>query len=472
MTPNGMTQAGVQRVNQYPKGGLLKRLFRIELRAEAVVNLDDVIGAVDPRIYGQAVLDLKDYGWLGTEQDADLEALFQALHPPICRFAVGKFENVADRAAVDAYLKGCEQVGAQAFLSFDIDTLSAEDAANWVKHYDGAGSQKGQLWGLRIEAGDLSALDCIRKIQPIITAMRAVNSEIQLAIAGKAILPGDPQDAEGWTRTMLAGVGDQIDYLALSLSYPDKLGLQDPTDPEQWHHSLLSAPHGVEEMIQRMGEVIRDAVPGHKIGLVLDGFSINSLAGEGGTLQDALFVAGMLNVFQRQCDWVKVACLAQGADWPQLIVKPKGKSTFPTPLYFPYLLYHWMEPELLSLAYWSPVFQAQALGGNIRERNQVPFIDITATRSPDGRRVVLGITNRSPLRQAKVMVNLKGAGNRKFRVVEAQLLSGPDALASNTADAPKRVSVRPIKAPRLRFAWLDLALPPASLMVVVLEKKR
>ena len=154
-----------------------------------------------------------------------------------------------------------------------------------------------------------------------------------------------------------------------------------------------------------------------------------------------------------------------------MIVQPEGHSAFPTPLYFPYLLYQTMESQLLSLAYWSPVFQAQALGGNIRERNQVPFIDITATRSLDGQRVVLGITNRSPLRQAKVMINLKGEGNRKFRVAETQLMRGSDALAANTVEAPEQVSVQKIRAPKLRFAWLDLDLPPASLMVVALEKK-
>ncbi len=112
-----------------------------------------------------------------------------------------------------------------------------------------------------------------------------------------------------------------------------------------------------------------------------------------------------------------------------------------------------------------------SLGGNISERNQVPFIDITATRSAEGQRVVVGITNRSPLRQAKVMVNLKGEGNRKFRVAEAQLMRGSDVLAANTVDAPEQVSVSTIRGTKLRFAWLDLDLPPASLMVVVLEKK-
>ena len=62
----------VQRVNSYPKGNLFKRLFRIELRAEAVVNLDDVVGEIDPRIYGHFISAPKFYGWDGHEQDAEV----------------------------------------------------------------------------------------------------------------------------------------------------------------------------------------------------------------------------------------------------------------------------------------------------------------------------------------------------------------------------------------------------------------
>ncbi len=98
---------------------------------------------------------------------------------------------------------------------------------------------------------------------------------------------------------------------------------------------------------------------------MLEGFNIMPPTGDphpAATLQDGLYIAGMLNVFQRQCEVLKVACLAQGAGQLPLIVKPEEKP-LSTPLYFPYQLYRKMESQLLSLAYWSPVFQAQAWAG-------------------------------------------------------------------------------------------------------------
>ncbi|MBG0788839.1 MAG: hypothetical protein H0S79_27425, partial [Anaerolineaceae bacterium] len=115
--PEGNQKA--QRVNRYPKGNLFKRLFRIELRAEAVVNLDDVVGEIDPRIYGQSIAGLDACGWAGREQGEGAAELCQALHPAIIRFKIGAFDGESDQADLKAFLTHCEQVGAAPYLSLD-----------------------------------------------------------------------------------------------------------------------------------------------------------------------------------------------------------------------------------------------------------------------------------------------------------------------------------------------------------------
>jgi alpha-N-arabinofuranosidase len=462
-------QPEIKRVNRYPRGSLFKRLFRINLQAEAVVNLDDVVGEIDPRIYGHFVESQE-------KSITDGAALIDALHPPLIRFSPGQYESEANQTALDAFLAFCRSVGAAPYLTVDVHALTPEDAARWAAHCNTEAPGKVELWGLGIgdsteaQAAHLSADDYVQQAQLFITAMRAVDPDIQFVAEGRAMLPGDPQEAEGWNRTVLAGIGDQIDTLSFQIRQPDEAGRMETSDPEGWYHSVLSAPHSVEEGIQRMGRLIQEVIPDREIGIAVDAFNSLPPVGMLPTLQDGLYIAGMLNVFQRQCEVLKVANHAHGLNSP-LIVKPEGQPAYPTPLYFPYLLYQKMESQLLSLAYWSPVFTVEALGGNISARNQVPYIDITATRSPDGKRVVLGITNRSPLRRVKVMVNLKSEEKRKFRVVAAQMMTGPDPLAANTADAPDAVAVQSIRPPRLRFAWLDGELPPASLMVVELEEK-
>ncbi len=99
----------------------------------------------------------------------------------------------------------------------------------------------------------------------------------------------------------------------------------------------------------------------------------------------------------------------------------------------------------------------------------MPYLDLTVTRSEDGRRLTLGIANRHPLREAKIMVNLKGEDAPVYKSKEARLMLGKDPLAANTAAEPENIEVYTAKPPAVRFGWMDIPLPPASLMVVTLE---
>ena len=227
-------------------------------------------------------------------------------------------------------------------------------------------------------------------------------------------------------------------------------------------------------------DAVSAIVPERKIGVALDEFNVklppepgaHSMHEQAYTLRDGLYVAGMLNAFHRQCNTLQIANLALLVNTLPLIVKPEGKPAYPTPLYFPFQLYSRMESQYLSTRYWSHVFHSERLGSNISARNQVPYIDITATRSADRQRVVLGIINRHPLKTAKTMINLKGEENNEYRAVDAQIMTGPDPLSVNTAEAPDTVGVENVKPPKVQFAWLDFELPPASVTLIVLEKKQ
>ncbi len=110
-------------------------------------------------------------------------------------------------------------------------------------------------------------------------------------------------------------------------------------------------------------------------------------------LRDGLYIAGMLNIFHRQCQTLKIANLALLVNTLPVICKPENGPAFPTALFFPFMLYSHMEKQVLEIITWSPEFAVMGLGLNISPRNNVPYLDLTATRSEDGRRLTLGITN-------------------------------------------------------------------------------
>lgn len=526
------TQPTAKKVTRYPRENLFKRIISVHLHGEAVINLDDVVGEINPYIYGHFVEHLENcvYGGLftadGSALNQDVVELVKAIHPTQIRYPGGNFasdyhweEGIGpkdqrpthyDRAwhvedsnqvGTDEFLSFCEGVGADPYLVVNDGSGTPEEAARWVAYCnDPASTEQGarraanghpepynvKLWGLGNEVwgewqvGHTDAAGYVARIKPFINAMRAVDPEIKLVAVGLDMQSGDALQAEEWNRIVLEGIGDQIDYLSFHVYQPDENGYREEYDPAALYHSLLSAPHSVEDAIRGMAQLIEDVVPEREIGVALDEFNVKlppepgarSMHEQAYTLRDGLYVAGMLNAFHRQCDTLQIANLALLVNTLPLIVKPEDGPAYPTPLYFSFKLYSRMESQYLSTAYWSPVYQAERLGSNISDRNQVPYIDFTATRSPNGERVVIGVINRHPLKSGRAMINLKGEGERDYRAVEALVMTGSDPLAVNTAEAPDTVRIEAIRPPKVRFAWMDLDLLRASVTVVVLEKKK
>ncbi len=516
----------------YPRGSFLKRLFRGTVKGEVVIHLDEVVGEIDPHIYGHFVEHLENcvYGGVftpdGETLNPDVLALVKAMRPTHIRYPGGNFasdyhweEGVGPRDArpshydrawhvedlnlvgTDEFMAFCRAVGADAYLVVNDGSGTAEEAARWVAYCNAAegtpmGSRRAanghpepynvRLWGLGNEVwgewqiGHTDAAGYVRRIRPFIDAMREQDPTIKLVAVGLDHLEGDPRGAADWNRTVLAGLGDRVDYLSFHVYQPSEEGYRERYDPEQLYHSIMAAPHSTEAAINRMAATIREAAPGRDIGIALDEYNVKFPPGPDArsmhdltyALRDGLYAAGMLNAFHRQCQNLKIANIALLVNVLPVIVNPENGPAFPTPLYFPFKLYSRMENLALSVTHWSPFFEAEGLGLNINPQDQVPYIDLTATRSEDAARVVVGLTNRHPLKPARLMVYLKGEEKKTYQATEALLMSGPAPLAVNTSESPETVGGRQVKPPEVRFDWMDVRMPPASLMVVVLEQKR
>ncbi len=524
-----------QKANQpshYPKGSFWKRILAPAFTGQAVVQLDSVVGEIDPRVYGHFVEHLENcvYGGIftkdGSRMNSDVVEWVKAMQPTIIRYPGGNFasdyhweEGVGpldrrpahyDRAwhredsnqvGTDEFIAFCEGVGAEPFLVINDGSGTPEEAARWVAYCNApADTEMGakraanghpepynvKVWGLGNEVwgesqvGHTDAQGYVQRIKPFIAAMRTVDPEIELVAVGLDMLAGDPRHAEDWNRTVLEGIGGQINHLSFHIYQPSEEGYQAEYDPETLYHNILSAPYSVEDALRRMARLIEEIVPDRKIGIALDEYNVkyppqpeaHSMHEQDYALRDGLYIAGMLNIFHRQCQTLKIANLALLVNTLPVICKPENGPAFPTALFFPFMLYSHMEKQVLEIITWSPEFAVMGLGLNISPRNNVPYLDLTATRSEDGRRLTLGITNRHPLREARIMVNLKGDGEPVYKSKEAWLMLGKDPLAVNTAAEPENIELYTTKPPAVRFGWLEISLPPASLMVVTLEAQK
>ena len=500
---------------QFPRQPIIKRLISAPVQAEAIIDLEDVIGEIDPRIYGHSVTTMEHclydgvFSPDGRQTNANVMALIKELKPPIIRMPCEPTFNLPDdpfshaskrnQIGMNDLLAICHEAGAEPYLVIDHQTTSPEEAARFVSNYNVSpdkveGISQGidrfyphqpvKLWGLDgLKQGEgqvnpANAQAYTRQLQPMIKAMRAVDPTIEISAAGTALLEGDPIDAKSWNHNLLMALGNQINYLTFQLYHPGEAGFQEDYDPVKLYHSIVAAPHSAEDVIYRMAAQIQDILPNNKIGLALDAYNVkippppgaHSLHDQAYRLRDGLYVAGMLNVFHRQCNFLKIANIAHLVNALPVITKPINSAAFPTSLYFPFKLYQMMEKQVVEVGLWSPFYKSEPLGQTISRKDEVPYIDITATRSDDAHRLTFGIINRHPHKSSKVTLNLKSESSRNpYHIHQAWEMSGPDPLAANTAEVPDRVNIRQIKAPKLKFGWLDAVLPAASLVVLTLE---
>lgn len=509
------------------KAPLLAKILGRKIRAIVRIDAEKEIGEINPYIYGHFVEHLERcvYGGIWSEDGSrireDTLRLVQALKPPVIRYPGGNFASgyhwedgigpreqrpvrydqawkseESNQVGTDEFMDFCQRVGAQPFLVVNDATGSPEEAARWVAYCNQpADGEQGQrraanghpdpynvrLWGVGNEVwgpwqiGHTGAAEYAARIRPIIEAMRAVDPGIKIVAVGDKILSDAPDDpGRLWNETVLSQAGDLFQYLSFHLYQPDQTGWQENLEEGELFRTVCAAPLSAERIIQRLAEQIRHTAAGKGIKIAFDEWNLWLAPPEDAetmhrlryTLRDALYTAGMLNVFHRQCRALQIANLAQLVNVLPLIVTSDSQA-YATPIYYPFLMYRQMEPIALETAVESPTFNSQSLG-NIEALQKVPWIDVTATRSRSGRRVVLGVVNRDPYRRVDLSVRLFGFSG--LRPVRGWLLNHPDPLAENTFARPDNVKVKEIEVRQIgsrdRFT---LDLPPHSVSVLALE---
>lgn len=506
----------------------LDSLLKRPLKTEVTIDHNDTIGEVNPYIYGQFVEHLErcvyDGIWTadGRALREDSLTLIQALQPPLIRYPGGNFasgyhweDGIGPREArpqryddawkasesnqvgTDEFLAFCRQVGADPFLVVNDGNGDPEEAARWVAYCneppDGEQGRRRaanghpepynvRLWGIGNEVwgqwqiGHTDAETYTARLRRFAEAMRAVDPGIEIVAVGNMVLSDDPAEPGArWNQAVLEGAADLIDHLSFHIYQPDQEGWQEEYDPLDLHHIVCAAPLGVEQIIERISAQIGRLAPEKKIGIALDEWNLWLPPPEGAasmhqvvyTLRDALYAAGMLNVFLRQCQGLQIANLAQLVNVLPLIVTGPD-SAYATPLYYSFLLHQQMEPVALRAVTRGKFYDIEALG-NIPGLKDVPYVDVAASRSQEGSRLALCIVNRHPSSRTFVDITLQGF--EEMQLSEGWLLHHNDPLAYNSLEEPQKVKSRKVDLPKKRGSRFKLDLPPVSVSILALEKE-
>ena len=128
-------------------------------------------------------------------------------------------------------------------------------------------------------------------------------------------------------------------------------------DEEEWYKTLNKTLY-MEELIDRHGAIMDEYDPEKKIGMIVDEwgtwFDVEPGTNPGflyqqSTMRDALVAGLNLNIFNKHCDRVKMANIAQMVNVLQSVILTEGEKMLLTPTYHVFNMYKYhQDGELLD----------------------------------------------------------------------------------------------------------------------------
>jgi alpha-N-arabinofuranosidase len=434
------------------------------------------------------------------------------LHVPIIRYPGGNFVSgynwldgvgpkkdrpvVLDRAwnslnsnqfGTNEFLAWCKEVGTDPLMGLNLGTGTPEQAADLVEYCN---VEKGTRWSdlrrkhgvadpYRIarwclgnemdgpwQIGHMSAMEYGLKAADAARQMRYVDPSLKLVACGSSG-PLMPTYLE-WDRQVLEQCYDYVDGLSLHRYFDNA----ETTGGDTAHYLALNLT-----MDRQIAETVAvcDLVRGHKrspkkLWLSFDewnvwyrerrGDAVNGKRTEAPHLleeiynfEDALLVGGLLNTLIRNCDRVKIACLAQLIN----VIAPimtNADGLFRQTIYYPYSwALQFARGAALNVLVESSSYE-------VKGTDQVPHLDATATHNAADGSVALFILNRDLQKSHDVEVVWEDQA--PTRILTASALTGDDLKAVNSFQSPQKVVPQPFAKPTTANNRTKFELPPHS----------
>lgn len=382
----------------------------------------------------------------------------------------------------DEFMAYCRDLGIEPYLCFNMGTGTLDEAMAWLEYCNGTADTTwanlrrehghpepygvrywgigNEMWG-EFQIGHMTAEEYAAKAKRWALALKRVDPDIELVACGRDGLHGD------WDAVVVEALVRYVDWYSLHLY---------TGSDDHWSNTLQV--HQVDRALEHVGALI--AAARHRQGverpvhITYDEWNTwfatrgdrrrDVVVEERHTLSDALAVATYLNIFVRRSDLVKMANIAQVVNvLAPIVTSPDG--LLKQAIYYPFAIAA-AHTQTLAVDAWADGPEHDhvdehhdRLAHTVGDLGPFAVLDVAATRSEDGRRLVVSIVNRDPENEQAVSLVLRGsqlAGDAVIRVV-----SGPHPLATNEWDAPEVVGLREESIPA-EGSTLELVLGACS----------
>ena len=274
-----------------------------------------------------------------------------------------------------------------------------------------------------------------------------------------------------WTEGVMKIASNFMDGLSLHYytvpgeSWTNK-GAATTFDEKDWYLTLKKTLK-MEELINRHGAIMDKYDPEKRVGLIVDEwgnwFDVEIGTNPGflyqqNTMRDALVAGINLNIFNKHCDRVKMANIAQVVNVLQSVILTEGEKMILTPTYHVFNMYKNHQEATLVESY----LETKNIG--IEEEAQVPNLHESVSVDADGR-VNITINNLS----LDESYDIEGIFvDRPIKDVKATILVN-EMDAYNTFENPEVVKPEEFTKFTINEKGMNFTIPACSIISFIVE---
>ena len=323
------------------------------------------------------------------------------------------------------FLELCRQVGCEPYITGNVGSGTAQEMSEWVEYLNSDGDStvvrerrangREDSWGVRFWGVGNESWGCGGIMRPEYYAdvYRRYQNFCRQYGDHKLykIACGSNGADTNWTEVVMKNAAFCMDGLSL----------HNYTVPGGWDHKnratvfsaedyweTMAGAADMERKVKMHGEIMDKYDPEKRVGMIVDEwgtwFEVEPGTNPGflyqqNTMRDAMVASITLDIFNRHCDRVFMANIAQTVNVLQAIILTRDEQMVLTPTYYVFDLYqHHMDAKELGCT-----VEAEEAG---TEKYRMP--GITASASEKDGFVTLTLSNLNPEKAEEVLITLDG----------------------------------------------------------------
>ncbi len=388
------------------------------------------------------------------------------------------------------FMELCRQLGCKTYVNGNVGSGTVQEMSEWVEYmtfegvspmadlrkengheapwtvdYFGVGNEN---WGCGGNMRPEFYGDMYRRYQ---TYVRNYNPEKPICKIACGANAGDYH----WTDKVLETTFDHgngfmggmsLHYYTLPTGDWQKKGSALEFDEKDWYRTL-KATLKMEDLIQGHGAIMDQYDPEKKIGMVIDEwgtwYDVEPGTNPGflyqqSTMRDALVAGINLNLFNKHCDRVKMANIAQMVNVLQAVILTEGNKMLKTPTWHAFNLYKYhQDAELVESS-----VETKEVG--VEDAYQIPDLSESVSLGKEGKLHVT-LTNASLTDNTEVEAIF---AETPVKSVKGTILTG-DMKAHNTFEQPDEVHTTEFTAVTVKDNKVLFTIPACSVLHLEVE---